>query len=329
MAKFLSRRALAQAIAQHIKEHGPRAWGLVRSQFPHLSDSTFWRTRTEVMSRLSTVVAADEHAPTTIFVEVDRPYKAFEFEQSPDIDCAEEITRLFHAARIAEQLALGQDPRTYRAGAFADAQRIRAQALKAADDYLENVNNWRRMEDFNEIMLEEIGKEAREVQICIIERLALAGHITKIPFVQPDMEWRAAVSEAVDGTVAGILRARRSNSQSASTQVMAETSHPALASEQRNMCSRFGLVQKYFEAETFLYDRGLATAAADVCAQKRFFSMAELYGLSRIEWRPGIRLSLDWLFSDEGDAFYPTDASTEEQRRTAWDLCHAIAKLRP
>src|SRR5207302_10348852 len=56
-----TRNALVADIAAHLLTHGPKRWGIVRANFPHVSQSTFYRCVKEV--KAATAAASGRPLP--------------------------------------------------------------------------------------------------------------------------------------------------------------------------------------------------------------------------------------------------------------------------
>jgi hypothetical protein len=173
MGKTVRKAELKRAIAAHLESDGRKNWAVVQSQFPEITDSTFWRTVKSVLDGLKAAVngvAVVNGARAAQILPAAQPAEQMQptdFLQDPP-DLRAQAAKLDRAADLLEAssttLVEGNrvvtDFKLYK-----EAQKLRVSVLNLVGRFLVEFQNVRDINALNrELMaaLDEVSPGARE-----------------------------------------------------------------------------------------------------------------------------------------------------------------------
>lgn len=182
-----SKERLTLTVAEHLLSNGSADWSAVRAAFPEVSDSTFWRVvrsqkkehglgagdaKAKAVKVAKAVKKAREELPAEMVVPA--------YVRSRNTTPEKAAATVDYLAQINEALSVADLLRDYskndkggvKIPAFLrDSARLRLDSIKAGVAAAAFLADVRRMEEFYQAVVEEIGKESPEMQLRVLKRL--------------------------------------------------------------------------------------------------------------------------------------------------------------
>lgn len=181
--------ALNRALLAHVSEHGMAKWALVRAQFPEVSESTFWRSVSKYKKGATGTMGRQAQKETQkVIREIHRardylpapvaPGTVIEHGVNNVRAAIDYLEQLGESLKVADQLrdaSLTKDAEGHTkvrsAKILRDSARIRLDTVKAAASAMAFLADVKRMEQFFQAVIDEVGQIAPETQVAILDRL--------------------------------------------------------------------------------------------------------------------------------------------------------------
>lgn len=181
--------ALERAIVAHVSECGMAKWSLVRAQFPDISDSSFWRAVKRFQKDATGALGRQSKKETQrVIREVQRAKDYLPTAMAPGtvinhgvenvgaaIDYLQQLNEALKAADLLSDAALTIDAdgnmKVKSTKTLMNSARIRLDSVKAAATVMTVLVDVKRMEQFFQAVIEEVGKVSPEAQEEILNRL--------------------------------------------------------------------------------------------------------------------------------------------------------------
>jgi hypothetical protein len=318
---------LRKAVASHLQAHGAQKWRLVQQQFPEISERTFWREVKGVRDAFDTVVDLVPLEPSSHVVECNVPASGeltIRMEMTSPTDFFAHVQRQFEAIDALEQHCvevIGGQPRIQNPVIYNEVIKQRAAAINLVGKHWDSFLYVQKTNDFIVAVSEELKKENVELVRRVYERL-------KLVMTEFEPEAMANGEEAKREQRALERRARMeelARKAHAAKDEKLEASEWSGRSEEVQSAFRRRLVvllehcqfsdsdlEWFFETPTGTYlfqklRRG----------EPPILDTFRLQRLAYLKVQPNIRINMDWIFSETGDALLPVSVASDEQRAEA------------
>lgn len=170
-----------RAIAEHVILHGLSNWGEVRLRFPDVSESMFWRMvgaakkvhggsppkgavrAVKLVKRAKEETGIDLTVTSVVARGPDRV--------AISLDYMAQLNQVMGAADKLEAFSTTEAGKVKAPRFYADSAKLRLESLKTYASIAAFLDGQDRQEDMWRAVLDEIGKESRDVQMRILRRL--------------------------------------------------------------------------------------------------------------------------------------------------------------
>ena len=181
-SKDYDKQELETAITEHLIANGSTDWSGVQERFPSVPRATFFRAIKKCKESMGltgkAVKVAKAVKKAKAELPADMPVPAF--VKARDISPGKAAATVDYLAQINEALSVADLLRDYskndkggvKIPAFLrDSARLRLDSIKAGVAAAAFLADVRRMEEFYQAVVEEIGKESPEMQLRVLKRL--------------------------------------------------------------------------------------------------------------------------------------------------------------